>query len=206
MGIKDFFTKDAVPAVCTDEWCVMFTILTIIFALIFACIEIELEGPCGWADKLPTPATGSNAKSLTIYHYLIFILMFFVFSSIFFIKPRSFNIGNLAFVFAYVLMFFTMEDFYWFVLNPFYKMDGTNIKTGKKAWWHYKLGPVPALYMAGPLMAFGLCLLAGYTKTFGSSSLIFAIATGLVALVSPLYHKFYLAQHPNSENIKCEKQ
>ena len=35
-------------------------ILVIILALIFACIEIEIEGPCGWADKLPTPSTGSN--------------------------------------------------------------------------------------------------------------------------------------------------
>ena len=50
----------------------MFAILVIILALIFACIEIEIEGPCGWADKLPTPSTGSNPKSLTIYHYLIF--------------------------------------------------------------------------------------------------------------------------------------
>ena len=40
----------------------------------------------------------------------------------------------------------------------------------------------------------------------GRQILIFAIATGLVALVSPLYHKFNSAQHPNSKNIKCEKQ
>ena len=89
MSIKktyNFFSKDELPAVCTNEWCVMFTLLTVMLAIIFACIEIEIEGPCGWADKLPTPSTGANKKSLTIYHYLIFMLMFLVFSSIFFTR------------------------------------------------------------------------------------------------------------------------
>ena len=203
---KNFFTKDELPSVCSNEWCVMFTILTVILALIFACIEIEIEGPCGWADKLPTPATGSNRKSLTIYHYLIFCLMFFVFCSIFFINPRKFNIANLAFIFAYVLLFFTLEDFYWFSLNPYYEMDGTNIKTGKKAWWHYKIGSCPALYIAGPLMACGLCMLAGYTKTFIKSSVILIISTILVILVSPVYQKFYKHHHPDNDKIKCSKQ
>ena len=201
-----FFSKDDVPAVCNNEWCVMFAILTVVLALIFACIEIEIEGPCGWADKLPTPATGPNKKSLTIYHYLIFCLMFIVFCSIFFINPRNFNIGNLAFVFAYTLLFFTLEDFYWFSLNPYYKMDGTNIKSGKKAWWHYKIGNCPALYISGPLMAFGLCMLSGYTKTFLKSAIILIICTIAVMLGSPLYQNFYIRNHPDSDNIKCSKQ
>ena len=132
--------------------------------------------------------------------------MFFVFCSIFFIKPRNFNIANLAFIFAYTLIFFTLEDFYWFALNPYYHMDGTNIKTGKKAWWHYKLGSCPALYISGPLMAFGLCLLAGYTKTFLKSCIILAICTGIIMVISPAYQSFYRYHHPDSDNIKCSKQ
>ena len=79
MSSKYNFFKRPIPAVCNNSWCIMFAILVIILALIFACIEIEIEGPCGWADKLPTPSTGSNPKSLTIYHYLIFFLMFLYF-------------------------------------------------------------------------------------------------------------------------------
>jgi len=201
-----FFSKSALPAVCAGEWCMMFTILTVLLALIFACIEIEIEGPCGWADKLPTPATGENKKSLTIYHYLIFCLMFFVFSSIFFINPRNFNIANLAFVFAYTLLFFTLEDFYWFSLNPYYEMDGTNVNTGKKAWWHYKIGNCPALYISGPLAALGLCMLGGYTKTFLKSGIILIISTMFVMLSSPVYENFYKRNHPDSDKISCTKQ
>ena len=85
-------------------------------------------------------------------------------------------------------------------------MDGTNHITGEKAWWHYKLGNCPALYIAGPLMAFGLCLLTGYTKTFMKSSIIFIIFTILIILVSPVYQKFYIRNHPDGHTIKCSKQ
>ena len=92
--------------------------------------------------------------------------MFLVFSSVFFMNPRKFNIANLAYIFAYTLIFFTLEDFYWFVLNPYYTLDGTNLKTGKKAWWHYKIGSVPVLYIALPLIALSLCMYAGYLRAF----------------------------------------
>lgn len=202
----NFFSKDPIPAVCNNSWCSMFAILTVILALIFACIEIEIEGPCGWADKLPTPSTGPNRKSLTIYHYLIFFLMFFVFCSVFFINPRRFNIANLGFIFAFTLIFFTLEDFYWFCLSPFYGMDGTNLKTGKKAWWHYKIGTCPVLYIALPLLAFSICLFSGYTITFLKSASIFLLCTILVIVMAPAYQKFYLAKHPDSHNLKCHKQ
>ena len=202
----NFFSKDPRPAVCNNDWCVLFTILTSILALVFACIEIEIEGPCGWADKLPTPNIGNNKKSLTIYHCLIFCLMFLVFSSVFFMNPRKFNIANLAYIFAYTLIFFTLEDFYWFVLNPYYTLDGTNLKTGKKAWWHYKIGSVPVLYITLPLIALSLCMYAGYTKVFLRSLVIFGIFTLLIILIAPLYKKLYLAKHPNNKNIKCRKQ
>ena len=129
-----FFCKDDIPIVCHNDWCVLFTILTALLALIFACIEIEIEGPCGWADSLPTPAIGKTKKSLTIYHCLIFTLMLLVFCSIFFINPRSFNIANIAYIFAYTMMFFALEDLYWFILNPAYNIQGVS-----KAWWHYKI-------------------------------------------------------------------
>ena len=201
-----FFSKDPIPAVCNNSWCVMFALLTTILALIFACIEIEIEGPCGWADKLPTPSTGSNPKSLTIYHYLIFFLMFFVFSSVFFINPRRFNIANIGFIFAYTLIFIVHEDFYWFCLNPYYNMDTTNVKTGKKAWWHSNLGNIPVLYMALPLLAFGICLLSGYSITFLKSSVIFITCTLIIMAISPAYHKFYLAKHKDNKDFKCNKQ
>lgn len=204
----NFFSKDEKPAVCNNSWCVMFAILTVVLSIIFACIEIEIEGPCGWADKLPTPATGGNPKTLTIYHCCIFLLMFFVFCSVFFINPQSFNLPNLLFILAFTLIFFTLEDFFWFCLSPFYDYDGTKRDgKGKKAWWHYKIGPIPTLYFALPLISLGLCMFAGYTMTFLRSCAIFICAIIVVALLSPLYQKFYLAKHPGiNVNMKCAKQ
>ena len=40
------------------------------------------------------------------------------------------------------------------------------LKQVKKAWWHSNLGNIPVLYMALPLLAFGICLLSGYSITF----------------------------------------
>jgi hypothetical protein len=201
-----FFSRDAIPAVCTNEWCVMFSILVVSLALIFACIEIEIEGPCGWADKLPTTNISKNKRSLTVYHCMIFILMFLVFCSIFFINPRNFNIGNLAFCFAYTLLFFTFEDYYWFALNPAYTADGVNVKSGKNAWWHYKIGKCPVLYIAGPLLSLGICMLAGYTKTFVKSSIVMIIFSIFVLLLSPCYQHFYRNTHPDIDKVSCSKQ
>ena len=80
-------------------------------ALLYSLMEIEMEGKDGWCKNLPTAK--NVIASFTWYHILMMIIIILIFYQTF----RSLDIWMVVF---YITSFFLIEDFLWFVFNPFY--------------------------------------------------------------------------------------
>jgi hypothetical protein len=118
-----------------------FLAFTFLSALLFAKLEIEIEGEHGWAAKLPTWRVEKHflldlffgSRPLTGYHVWAFLFVFFTFHMPFFFTPGSWTVGSeLHAVGAYTL-FWIIEDALWFVMNPHY---GWKKFTREYVWWH----------------------------------------------------------------------
>nr|WP_314545508.1 hypothetical protein [uncultured Massilia sp.] len=94
-------------------------------AYLFARVEVEIEGEAGWAANLPTWRIEEHilldifwgGRALTGYHLWMFsfIGVFFHFP-LFFMGAWSPQLE--ARVMASVMVFWIVEDFLWFVINP----------------------------------------------------------------------------------------
>jgi hypothetical protein len=109
-------------------------------AYVFARVEIEIEGPNGWAANLPTWRIDNKwtklfygHRPLTGYHFWlqIFIIL---------LAHVPFGLGLSAWTWAaelrvagFVVMFFLVEDFLWFVVNPAF---GIKRFRREHIWWH----------------------------------------------------------------------
>jgi len=134
----------------------MHTIIRLIYvfvlALIFALWEIQIEGKNGWAANLPTwrKTKGvinrmTGGRPLTGYHFLMNIFLTSVFHLIFLFESWDFEKELLILIL--LMIFFLVEDFLWFVLNPAYGLK--NFKKGR-IWWHPQwIGPLPKSYYLG---------------------------------------------------------
>ena len=130
-------------------------IFIFIVAAITALLEIQIEGPNGWAKNLPTwrsdPKKLSskilcfllNKKELTGYHLALWTQIL-----VFFHAPLFWgvlwNISTETDIIASFLLFLMIEDFLWFVFNPAF-----GIKKFKKEnipWHKNWLGPFPRGY------------------------------------------------------------
>ena len=97
-------------------------------AFIFAKLEIEIEGPHGWAEKLPTWRVENHTlldwffggRPLTGYHVWAFALMLFCFHMPFFWSPGSWSLRAELRALAAYTAFWVVEDFLWFIFNPHY--------------------------------------------------------------------------------------
>ncbi|MFC1686997.1 hypothetical protein ACFL0L_00250 [Patescibacteria group bacterium] len=108
----------------------------------FAKIEVEVEGKHGWAEKMPTWKLSEKhwlsrlvfgGKPATGYHVWIavFVLVFTHTAYIF----EPFNLSTELTIIAFYILFWILEDFLWFVLNPHFGIK--NFKKDK-IWWHKK--------------------------------------------------------------------
>lgn len=110
-------------------------------AFVFAKLEIEIEGPHGWAAKLPTWRVESHplldlffgSRPLTGYHVWAFLFVFVCFHIPFFWMPGSWTIRGELQALAGYTAFWVLEDALWFVLNPHY---GWRKFTAGNVWWH----------------------------------------------------------------------
>jgi len=185
------------PAVCAaDANCLWYASYIAFAAFVFAMIEIEIEGKHGWCENLPTPHIGSSKHSLTVYHVLAFCFILTMTFSVFAARPALWSAQEGAFVFSILLMFFALEDVYWFILNPHYGI--TKINT---AWWHVTCNNVPVIYIALPTLAAVIAGFAGYLSQFGSSLLAMGGVTLGVAVISPLYHFIYNRIHSAEDEV-----
>jgi hypothetical protein len=116
-----------------------FTTLILLSAL-FALIEIQIEGPNGWATTLPTWRLENrwtrlfySSKPLTGYHLYV---QLFIIGAI----HLPFGLGLVPFTWAiearllsFFILFWILEDFLWFVLNPAF---GLKRFRPEHIWWH----------------------------------------------------------------------
>jgi hypothetical protein len=117
-----------------------YILFIVVLAYFFGQVEIQIEGPNGWAKNLPTWRIEKHwlldvffgGRAMTGYHAwaLSFILLFFHLPFAFAVhwswSGEARALGGLA-------VFWATEDFLWFVINPAY-----GIKKFKKEHvpWH----------------------------------------------------------------------
>lgn len=98
---------------------------TALTALFFAQVEIQIEGPAGWAAGLPTWRLENHwlldlfwgGRPMTGYHAWVFSFMFLVFHLGVFID-HQWSLRKEARIIASLMLFWIIEDLLWFVLNP----------------------------------------------------------------------------------------
>jgi hypothetical protein len=98
------------------------------YALLFAAVEIEIEGPHGWAERLPTwfrvtplyarvYGFAMRSKPLTGYHLVMFFLPLWSFH-IGFVGGVPWTWAAEATTLSAYGVWLVIWDFLWFVLNP----------------------------------------------------------------------------------------
>jgi hypothetical protein len=136
-------------------------IYTIIFAIIFSLLEIQVEGKAGWARHLPTFRINVffnkllGGKPLTGYHIYMIILFIAIFHAM---LHEDMLCWNKEFqIFGLLSWFFVLEDVLWFILNPHY-----TLKKFKKEYieWHKRwVFKLPATYWWGMIIGTALLIL-----------------------------------------------
>ena len=117
----------------------------VLMAFFFAHVEIQIEGPAGWAAALPTWRIENHwlldifwgGRALTGYHAWAFSFM-----ALMFLSPLAFNgcwqPRDLLLALAGLMVFWVAEDFLWFLLNPAYgwaHFDPAHVSWHKRWWW-----------------------------------------------------------------------
>jgi hypothetical protein len=134
----------------------------VVLGFVFAKVEIQIEGDHGWAEKLPTWRIEKHplldifwgGRPITGYHTWVFLFMALVFHLPMFLT-HAISIELEARILGALAMFWIIEDFFWFVLNPAY---GVRRFRRDQIPWHKKwVGPVPTDYVV--FLGVGLALM-----------------------------------------------
>lgn len=100
-------------------------VAVLVLAYMFARVEVEIEGDAGWAANLPTWRIEQHplldiffgGRALTGYHLWMFSFIAVVFHfPLVFMGQWSLRLE--ATVAASVMLFWIVEDYLWFVINP----------------------------------------------------------------------------------------
>jgi hypothetical protein len=126
-------------------------LFTAAIALVWALLEIQIEGPHGWAKNLPTWRIKKHPRldflcggtDITGYHVYAFggILLFFHLP---FVWNASWSWRGEVHIIGAFTLFWVMEDYLWFVLNPHFgwkSLTPENIPWQR--WW---VGKLPVNY------------------------------------------------------------
>lgn len=137
-------------------------------ALVLALLEIQIEGPHGWAKNLPTwrPAQQTliartyaklmNGKEFTGYHLLIFAFVFLMFHFPF-LLGAPWGIVPWVKTLSFFFLFVVLWDFLWFVCNPHYPLKQFR---KEHIWWHARWRwLLPVDYYIGVALSFVIILL-----------------------------------------------
>jgi hypothetical protein len=135
----------------------------VLLACFFAEVEIQIEGAAGWAANLPTWRIEQHwlldlfwgGRPLTGYHAWVFSFMALVFHlPVFFVRRWHWRLEIR--VLGGLMLFWIIEDFLWFVLNPAYGIGKFSpaLIPWHKHWW---LG-IPSDYLTFSLA--GMILIA----------------------------------------------
>lgn len=149
-------------------------------ALLYSLMEIEMEGKDGWCKNLPTAK--NVLVSFTWYHILMMVIIILIFYQTF----QHLDIWMTVF---YITSFFLIEDFLWFVFNPFYGIN--NYKQENIPWHKNWSAELPIENFVG-LAIFIFTYIKTKFKTEHMNSLIYmGIGVAVAICLAPLYHVFY---------------
>lgn len=177
------------------------------YALLFAAVEVEIEGPHGWAERLPTwfrvrpwyaRAFGAlmGGKPLTGYHAVMLPLTLWSFHMGFASGvpwTAASEVATCAAFFAWAVVW----DFLWFVLNP--DFTWSRFRAGA-VWWHGQrwIGRFPIDYYRAFASSLALALIASaLARGGGPLRAHLVLLAGLCALtaltvpLAPLYHRWH---------------
>ena len=166
-----------------------------IYAILYSTLEIETEGKDGgWAKNLPTAPSGIGP--LTYYHAIMNIIVILTVSYSTFLVSKKISV-----ILFFIISWFLIEDFGWFVLNPYFTLKKY---TKKDIWWHGRqpwiLGS-PLHNWIGIGCLFGLAFLSQDKKKLGKSFITMISVVLLTIMSAPFYHAWYKSEH----NVKEEK-
>jgi hypothetical protein len=112
----------------------------ILVAVVFARLEIQIEGPNGWAAELPTWRIQNRwtrlfygSRPLTGYHLWMLIFVLAMVHAPVALEPSIFSGGLELRIISFYILFFLVEDFLWFVMNPAF---GIRRFRREHIWWH----------------------------------------------------------------------
>lgn len=113
---------------------------TLLMAALFAMVEIQIEGPHGWAEKLPTWKKQNRwtrlfygAKPLTGYHLWVQLFSLAMVHLPVFGGWAEWTSRGEVRALVMLALFWLAEDFLWFVLNPAF---GLRRFRRDHIWWH----------------------------------------------------------------------
>lgn len=173
-----------------DELIVGVNLFAICLAL--AALEVQVEGPHGWAASLPTWKFDrpwlrklTNGKPITGYHVCInLVILGFLHYPL--VMSQWTFVGELRILSQY-LMVAVWWDFLWFILNPHF---GLRRFKSKHIWWHKQwiLG-VPMDYPMGTISSAALWFYADWAQPGPGTSILswaklLGIVVGLTALTA----------------------
>ena len=105
-------------------------VFTLIFATLWAWMEVEMEGKHGWAVNLPTACA---FYGWTWYHVSMNVIVL----TVMYYSLRFANFGRkhyqCMYYVLYVAAWFVVEDFAWFMINPHY---GIRKYRQRDIFWH----------------------------------------------------------------------
>lgn len=111
-----------------------------VLSFFFAKLEIQIEGGAGWATSLPTWRIEQHilltlfwgGRAMTGYHAWAFTFIALVFH-LPLVMAGQWNWLLEGRVAGSIMLFWVVEDFLWFILNPDFGWAGFNPKS---AFWH----------------------------------------------------------------------
>lgn len=129
-----------------------------LFILLLAIFEIAIEKQYGWggnfnekhwyARKVSVPIhilTGT--KPLLLYHLVMLGIIYPVFL---FNLSQVFAINNLLVIGGTFIISLAVEDFLWFLLNPYFHSLKELLRGPKgNIWWHVKWQKIGSVYIPG---------------------------------------------------------
>lgn len=177
------------------------------YALLFAAVEIEIEGPHGWAERLPTwfrvtPPYARfyglfmRGKPLTGYHAVMFVLPLWSFH-IGFVSGVAWSWAAEATTLAAYMVWVVTWDVLWFIFNP--RFGWRRFRKGQ-VWWHGRtwIGRFPIDYWGAVVISLGVAasasLAGGDLAVLRRQVALLAGLAGLTLMTSagaPAYMRWY---------------
>lgn len=118
---------------------ILFGVYLVLVSAALALLEIQIEGANGWAKELPTWRIENEwtrwlmGKPLTGYHVNLIIFILLLSHIPYFMGIAVPSLSFEMRLISFLILFLTIEDFLWFVLNPAY---GIRKFKSQYIWWH----------------------------------------------------------------------